>query len=97
MTKQYKTTLIKIMGDEYPIKSDADPEYLRELAKYVEEKIQNISFKNKLPQRLKSEVLVAIIIADEYFAEKEKNEKIEEKMQQLLNVLEEKMIEEPSQ
>ena len=66
------------MGDEYPIKSDADPEYLRELAKYVEEKIQNISFKNKLPQRLKSEVLVAIIIADEYFTEKEKNEIIEE-------------------
>lgn len=97
MTKQYKTTLVKIMGDEYPIKSDADPEYLRELAKYVEEKIQNIPFKNKLPQRLKSEVLAAIIIADEYFTEKEKNEKIEEKMQQLLDVLEEKMIEEPSQ
>lgn len=84
------------MGDEYPIKSDADSEYLRELAKYVEEKIQKISFKNKLPQRLKSEVLAAIIIADEYFAEKEKNEEIEKKMQQLLTVLEEKMIEEPS-
>lgn len=85
------------MGDEYPIKSDADSEYLRKLAKYVEEKIQNISFRNKLPQRLKSEVLAAILIADEYFTEKEKNDEIEGRIQHLLSVLEEKINEESAQ
>ena len=39
MTQPYRTTLVTIMGDQYPIKSDADAEYLRKLAKYVEEKI----------------------------------------------------------
>jgi cell division protein ZapA len=79
------------MGDEYPIRSDADAEYLRKLAKYVEEKIMNVSSKSKLPQQLKSEVLAALLIADEYFTEKEKNAEIEGKLQHLLSVLEENL------
>ena len=72
MTQPYRTTLVTIMGDQYPIKSDADAEYLRKLAKYVEEKIQAVSSKSKLPQQLKTEVLAALLIADEFFLEKEK-------------------------
>lgn len=85
------------MGEEYPIRSDADSEYLRKLANYVEEKIQAISSKNKFPQRLKSEVLAALLIADEYFTEKEKNVETEGRMQHLLSVLEERLEEEHSQ
>ncbi len=76
------------MGEEYPIKSDADSEYLYELSKYVENKIQFIASKNKLPSKLKSEVLAAIIIADEYFSQKRKNEKTEQKLAELTDLLE---------
>ncbi|MCE5251402.1 cell division protein ZapA [bacterium] len=79
------------MGDQYPIKSDADAEYLRKLAKYVEEKIQAVSSKSKLPQQLKTEVLAALLIADELFSEKEKNARTEERLQQVLSVLEERL------
>ncbi len=95
MTEPYKTTIVRIMGDEYPIKSDANPEYLRELAKYVEEKILNISSKNKLPSTLKSEVLASIVIADEYFSEKKKNAQIEQKLIELTDFLEENISREP--
>ena len=95
MTDSLKTIKISILGEEYPIKSDANPEYLQELGKYVEEKISKISLKNKLPSKIKSEVLAAIIIADEYFSEKNKNAKIEQKLSELTRLLEEKLSAEP--
>ena len=89
MAEPYKTTLIRILGEDYPIKSDADSDYLNELARYVEEKILTISSKHKLPPRLKREVLAAILIADEYFIEKRKNTEIEKKQTQLTAIVEE--------
>ena len=94
MAEPYKTTILRIMGDEYPIKSDADSDYLQELAKYVEEKIQSIALKNKFPSKLKSEVLASIIITDEYFSEKKKNAKIEQKLTELTDLLRENLSEE---
>ena len=91
MTEPLKTIKVSIMGDEYPIKSDANPEYLQELGKYVEDKIMKISFNNKLPSKIKSEVLAAIIIADEYFSEKNKNANIEQKLSELTSLLEGKL------
>ena len=91
MNEPYRTTLVKIMGDEYPIKSDADADYLQKLSHYVEEKILSITAKGKLPQQLKSEILAAILIADDYFIEKEKHENIEGRMQQLVSFLEENL------
>ena len=95
MAEPLKTTIVRIMGDEYPIKSDADPDYLHELGKYVEEKIQKISLKNKPPSKIKSEVLATIIIADEYFSEKNKNAKIEQKLLELTDFLEESISKKP--
>ena len=88
MNESYKTTLIKIMGEEYPIKSDADSEHMQKLARYVEEKILNISAKIKLPPHLKPEILAALVIADEYFGEKQKNAEIDQKLNKLMLVLE---------
>ena len=93
MAEPYKTTILRIMGDEYPIKSDADSDYLHELAKYVEEKIQSIALKNKFPSKLKSEVLASIVIADEFFSEKKKNAKIEQKLSELTVLIEENLAE----
>ena len=89
MAEPYNTTLVRIMGEDYPIKSDADSDYLHELASYVEEKIVSISSKNKFPPRLKREVLAAILIADDYFTEKRKNAEIEEKQAKLTATVEE--------
>lgn len=89
MTDIYKTTLVRIMGEDYPIKSDADSEYMRKLAKHVEDAIQGVSSRMKLPPHLKPEVLAALVIADAYFSEKEKNAEIERRMSHLVSVLEE--------
>jgi cell division protein ZapA len=91
MADKLKTTIVRIMGDDYPIKSDADPDYLHELAKYVEGKIQNISLKSRLPAKLKCEVLAAILIADEFFNEKRKTAEIEKKLLDLTNIIDENL------
>jgi len=88
MPETYNTTLIRIMGDEYPIKSDADSEYMRQLARYVEDMILGVTSRMKLPPHLKPEILAALIIADGYFSEKEKNAEIERKLQKLVSFLE---------
>jgi len=95
MAEPLKTIIVRIMGDEYPIKSDANSDYLHELGKYVEEKIQKISLKSKLPSKIKREVLAAIIIADEYFSEKNKSAKIEQKLLELTDFLEESILKKP--
>jgi cell division protein ZapA len=88
MTESLSTTVVSILGDRYPIRSDADPAYLHELARYVETKIRSVSSQTKLPTPLKAEVLASILIADEYFNEKIKNKNIEEKLLELSEMLE---------
>jgi len=99
MSEAYKTTLVRIMGEDYPIKSDADPGYLHDLARFVEDKIFSVASKNKLPPRLKREVLAALLIADEYFSEKKKNSELEKKQAELTatvqKVLEKELLPEP--
>ncbi|MHB9029476.1 MAG: cell division protein ZapA [Candidatus Latescibacterota bacterium] len=91
MSETYKTTLVRILGEDYPLKSDADPEYMKRLAKYVEETVLNVTSKIKLPSHLKPEILAALLIADAYFTEKEKNAEVEQRLNGLISSLDETM------
>jgi len=83
MSGALKTTSVRIMGDDYPIKSDADADYLHDLAQFVENKISGVGAQNKLPPRLRREILAALLIADDYFTEKRKNEELESRVAEL--------------
>lgn len=87
MAESFRTTVVTILGERYPIKSDADAAYLHELAHYVEEKISSISARAKLPAPLRHEVLASLLIADEFFSEKKKNKEIEQKLDELSGLL----------
>ncbi len=82
------------MGEDYPIRSDADIGYLHDLARYVEDKISGVSSKNKLPPRLKREILAAILIADDYFSEKRKNAELMRKQAALKETVDKALTEE---
>lgn len=88
MDDAYKTTMVRIMGEEYPIKSDADAEYLHRLARFVEDRIAGISAE-RFPPRLKREVLAALLIADELFDEKKKTVEMECRMEELASAIDE--------
>jgi cell division protein ZapA len=58
---------VEIHGHRYPIRSGLDPEYVAQLAAYVDEKMRLASRESPAGDTLKLAVLAALNIADEFF------------------------------
>ena|SRR5688500_12223476 len=58
---------VEIHGHRYPIRSGLDPEYVAELAAYVDEKMRLAARESPAGDTLKLAVLAALNIADEFF------------------------------
>jgi cell division protein ZapA len=67
---------VNILGSEYALKSDADPEYISDLASYVDQKMEKLQQGSSIHAPLKIAVLTAVNISDELFRLKRKHEKI---------------------
>ena len=95
MEERKQSVKVNIFGEDYPIKGDTDAFYIQEVAKYVDQKMKEVSEKlsNKLPLRVA--VLAAMNITDELFKEREDKEKkllnVEERSQSLLEQLNSKV------
>ncbi len=70
MAKEKHTVRVSIFGSEYPIKSEADPDYIEKVAKYVDRKMREISSKVDIRSTAKVAILAALNITDELFREK---------------------------
>lgn len=78
----HKTTKVRIMGEDYPIRSDAEEEYLKSLARFVEEKIGGIAAE-PFPPRLRREILAALLIADDLFSERKRNAELQRRITEM--------------
>ncbi|RTZ91449.1 MAG: hypothetical protein DSY91_05015 [Deltaproteobacteria bacterium] len=67
---------VYILGQEYLVKSEEGEEYVRKVASYVNEQIENIIESTKTVTTFKVAILAAMRIADEYFKEMEKNKRL---------------------
>ncbi len=63
---------IKVFGQTYTVKTDAEEDYIQEVAKYVNEKIEEVLKKTKSVSTLNVAILTALNIADDLLREKEK-------------------------
>jgi cell division protein ZapA len=63
---------IKVFGQTYTVKTDAEEDYIQEVAKYVNEKMEEILKKTKSVSTLNVAILTALNIADDLLKEKEK-------------------------
>jgi cell division protein ZapA len=61
---------VEIFGNEYRIKGQADAEYVRKVAAYVDEKMRQIAQMSATGAVSKIAILTAINIADELFRER---------------------------
>lgn len=88
-------TTVEIMGREYRIRGAADEQYVREVARYVDAKLREISQGSSLPASDRVAILAAMNIADELFqlrrAANEEMSTIEKKTQSLISLLDESM------
>jgi len=63
---------IKVFGQTYTVKTDAEENYIQEIAKYVNEKMDEVLKKTKSVSTLNVAILTALNIADDLFKEREK-------------------------
>ncbi len=94
-------TKVELAGRKYTLKGDLNPEYMHNLAKYVDhrlEEIKEFAPSSDLAQRA---LLVALNLADEVFQLKKKSEnsidrevfeKLEEKTRYMITMLEKGII-----
>ena len=69
-----KTTRVEIFGSEYHIRADADADYVKTVATYVDAKMSEIAQSQSLVSSTKVAILAAINIADELFKERRQRE-----------------------
>ena len=67
MRDEGRLVTVEINGMRYTIRSQLDPNYVADLASYVERKMQLASRESPAGDTLKIAVLAALNIADEYF------------------------------
>lgn len=87
------TTRVEIFGTEYSVRADvgADPQYVQDIAAYVDAKMKEIAEGQNLVSSTKIAILAAINLADEIFQEKQRTKKasavVSEKVLALSEVL----------
>ncbi len=90
-----KSTTVEIMGREFRIRGTADEQYVREIARYVDTKLREVSQGSSVPVSDRVMVLAALNIADELFqlrrASSEEMATIAKKAESLLTMLDENM------
>jgi cell division protein ZapA len=63
---------IKVFGQTYTVKTDAEEEHVKEIARYVNEKMEEVLKKTKSVSTMNVAILTALNIADDLLKEKEK-------------------------
>jgi cell division protein ZapA len=66
-----RTVEIKVFGQTYSVKTDAEEAHIHAVAKYVNDKIEEITKKTRTVSSLNVAILTALNIADDLLREKE--------------------------
>jgi cell division protein ZapA len=81
---------VSIYGTEYPVKGDADPEYIEEVAGYVDTKMREVARSLTVKSTTKVAVMAALNITDELFNARRDLQEREEKLAAQIERLTEK-------
>ncbi len=77
------STRVKIVGDEYTIRSSVPPEVTRAIAEHVDAAIRKVLENPAITDPGKAAILAAMSITDELFKEREKNAEVAARMRTL--------------
>lgn len=78
LLEQPHRTRVNVLGHEYVVRSDADEEYVKDIAAFVSARMSDIAERYNLVSSTKIAVYTALEIADELFAEKKRRERTED-------------------
>lgn len=63
---------IKVFGQTYTVKTDAEEDHIQEVARYVNEKMDEVVKKTRSVSTLNVAILTALNVADDFLKEKER-------------------------
>jgi cell division protein ZapA len=70
------TVTVEIFGHEYKIKGEGDPEYIMEIAEYVDGKMRELAHGAQVVPPARIGILAALNIAEELFKERAEKQRI---------------------
>lgn len=79
MTQKTSVT-VRIAGEEHTIRASAEPDYTRQCAKLVDDRIHEIRVQAGLIEGHKAAILAALSLADEYFQAEEELERTRQEL-----------------
>ena len=77
---QEQVTTVTIFNQTFRVRSGDDPEYVQELARYVDEKMSELAEQTLTVDTLKLAILAALNIADDYISTREELEQFERRV-----------------
>lgn len=66
MDGQYDSTTVEIFGQTYNVRGEGDPNYLAELARFVDSRMREVAAQVATIDPMKIAILAALNIADEF-------------------------------
>lgn len=84
---------VTIYGTEYPVKGDADSQYIEEVAAYVDEKMREVAQGLSVKSTTKVAILTALNITDELFNARRSHSDMTEEIQNRISDLTERVKE----
>jgi cell division protein ZapA len=60
------STIVEIFGATYPVRGEGDPDYLTELARFVDSRMRDVASQVATVDPMKIAILAALNIADEF-------------------------------
>jgi cell division protein ZapA len=91
-TDEKKSVKVHIFGEDFPIRSEAEPEYTKMVADYVDSIMKNVNRSMKPSDARIVAVLAAMSITDELFQArrglKSLSEELKKKTEEILSLLE---------
>ena len=66
MDAKYDSTSVEIFGQTYNVRGEGDPNYLAELARFVDSRMRDVAAEVATVDPLKIAILAALNIADEF-------------------------------
>jgi cell division protein ZapA len=85
------TVTVRIAGEEHSLRSNAQPEYTKQCARYVDKRIQEIKQQVGLLEGHKAAILAALSISDELFLAQKEIERLRESSSAQLSKLAERL------
>jgi cell division protein ZapA len=94
--KEERVVEIKVFGQTFSVKTDAEEDHLQAVARYVNEKMEEVLKKTKSVSTLNVAILTALNIADDLLKEKEQRKalvkEVEMKSKNLVDKINMRMV-----